>query len=120
MQNEQSPTIVETPPQKRREGCPRCGGKVRTLNQPWVAFIAAPAVYLGGLRAAFAVGIVVGLAVLLWPVSCAKCGQIALRELGPRTRTIVVVKKIFVLLLVVVIAWSAYACLTALQAIQPQ
>lgn len=111
--------IVDTPPQKRSGGCPRCGGKVRTLNQPWIALIAAPAVASGGLRAAFAVGIVLGLAVLLWPVSCAKCGRLTLRELGPRTRAMVVVKKGFVLLLVAVIAWSAYACMTALQAIRP-
>jgi len=113
---EKKPAQTAAPalPAASGKGCPRCGGPVRTLNKPWMGFIAIPVMYYGGLFAIFAVGIVLALAVLLWPPSCPTCGRLSLGELPPKVRTKVIAKKCFVVLLLGLILFAAHESLTAL------
>jgi hypothetical protein len=91
---------------------------VQTLNKPWLGFIAVPVMFYGGIAAIFAVGIILATAILVWPVSCRACGRLRLRDLPSGVRNRIIAKKLFVVLLLVLILFAAHACLSAWQAIQ--
>jgi hypothetical protein len=106
------------PSAARGRGCPRCGGAVHILNKPWIGVVAIPVMYYGGLLAIFAVGIVLALAVLLWPPSCPTCGRLSLGELPPKVRAKVIAKKCFVVLLLGLILFATHESLTALRTLR--
>jgi hypothetical protein len=60
-------------------------------------------------------GIVLAIALLLWPVFCPACGRLRLRDLPPGARNKALVGKAFITLILAVIMFSAYACLNALR-----
>ena len=104
----------------RLQGCPRCGGDVQTLNNPWIVTLAIAAQYIiarnyGILTAVFVVGTFVAVAVLVSPVTCRKCGKIPIRDLPSKSRKKMILKKSFVFILLAIMLFAAQACLTAMK-----
>lgn len=112
-------SAVAIPPASPRQACPRCGGRVQTLDKPWIGSVAVPVMFYGGFVAIFAVGAALGTTVLLWPVSCPNCGRLRLRDLPSKVRSSIILKKSFVALLLILILSSTYACIIAWREIQP-
>ena len=117
--NQPNPTIAPEAVSKpaHSQGCPHCGGGVQTLDKPWIGIVAVPVMYTGKFAAVFVVGILLAVAVLVWPVTCKKCGKLPLRDLPSKTRTRMILKKSFVAILLLVIVLAAQACFTAVKQI---
>ena len=101
------------------KGCPHCGGELRTLDGPWVPLVSIPLAFVRQVALVFAAGIILAMAIILWPVTCAKCGAVPLGKMSPKARRTMIAKKAFVAFLLVVILCAAQACLNAVKQLGP-
>jgi hypothetical protein len=108
-----APNVSNAPSAPSSKKCPRCGAALVAYDK--LALLSGIVfLFIRSLAAVYIVGIVVA-ALLLLPSRCGQCGRIRLREFPAPVRTFIIIRKIFIVLLLVIILISADAVLEALR-----